>query len=66
MVYLQKAIGQCKPWFQLNLPNVELVPVQSTAHGARLAADEIGNSIFYLKYSLRLWMYFKRIVCRTF
>jgi len=35
-----QVFGQCRQWLRLNLPDVELVEVSTTARGAELAAEE--------------------------
>src|ERR1700677_754425 len=37
-----QVFGQCRQWLRLNLPDVELVEVSTTARGAELAAEEPG------------------------
>lgn len=53
------ALAQCKGWLSKNLPNAQLLPVSSTAEGARRAANEpnaaaIGHALAAERYGLNV------------
>ncbi len=55
------AIAQCKAWIKANMGNVEIYETQSTAAGARIAAEEdgvavIGNKLLSEIYGLNILM----------
>ncbi len=39
-----EVFGQCHKWLSANMPNVEQVPVASTAHAARLASEDANGA----------------------
>lgn len=39
-----QSLAQCRQWLELNLPEIERVPVSSNAEGARRARDEQGTA----------------------
>lgn len=42
-IYSNQAVfGQCRKWFAAQMPGIDLIPVASTAAGARMAASEKG------------------------